>query len=519
MKFSLFPMGPRWRRWIGFGVLAASCLSGSAWAARPFSFAEVEAQARKLASQEWRPPPGEAPHALRALDHEAYQEIRYRPEQSLWHGSSRPPFELMFYPTGRQFHEDVRLREIAPDGSVRTLAFDAKAFDFGRHRFSAKDLEGVGLAGWRLHAPLNRKDVRDEVISFLGASYFRGLGRGQRYGSSARGLAVDTAEARGEQFPRFTDFWIQRPGTDARSLNAYALLDSPAATGAYRFVIEPGPSTVVTVQARLFLRDREAKLGLAPLTSMYTFGENQPGRNDYRPEVHDADGLQIHTGEGEWIWRPLVNPKRLLVTSFGTRAPRGFGLMQRDRSFSSYQDLQARYELRPSAWVEPLGDWGEGRVELVQIPSPDETNDNVVAYWVPRQVPTRGPLELNYRLHWQMEKEVRPASAWVTQSRVGRGYVRQPDGTVQFVVDFEGPALKGLKGDAPLKAEVHVGAPSALVAQELTPNEATDGWRLSLRYKPGDPAQPTEIRARLRLRNEIASETWSYIVPAEPDKP
>src|SRR5205085_6387853 len=157
-------------------------------------------------------------------------------------------------------------------------------------------------------------------------------------------------------------------------VTVYALLESQRATGAYRFDIVPGAETVVRVQARLYLRaaaTQVATLGIAPLTSMFFSGENQPRRGDFRPEVHDSDGLQVATGDGEWLWRPLQNPARMTVTSFAVRELRGFGLMQRDRTFSSYEDTEARYERRPSAWVRPLSDWGPGRVELVQLPTPD----------------------------------------------------------------------------------------------------------------------------------------------------
>ena len=284
----------------------------------------------------------------------------------------------------------------------------------------------------------------------------------------------------------------------------------------------------MNVHSVLIPRETLNKAGLAPLTSMFHFGENQPGRDDYRPEVHDSDGLSIQNGSGEWIWRPLVNPTRLLVTSFGARNPKGFGLMQRDRNHANYEDPEALYDRRPSTWVEPVGDWGDGRVELVQIPTPDETNDNIVAYWVPaKPLPAGKPFALDYRLHWQMNKpEARPDDAWVVQSRRGRGYVREPDGHLKFVVDFDGPALRKLKDDAPLEARVEVGTGDAvrdgarLVERNLFRNRATGTWRMTLRLDRTDPGRPLELRAALRLGQDLLGETWSYIVPAEtPEKP
>jgi glucans biosynthesis protein len=250
---------------------------------------------------------------------------------------------------------------------------------------------------------------------------------------------------------------------------------------------------------------------------MYFFSENQhPNTDDYRPEVHDSDGLSIHSGTGEWLWRPLVNPKRLLVTSFAMTNPQGFGLMQRGRNFRDYEDLEARYDLRPSCWVEPLGQWGAGRVELLEIPSPDETNDNMVAYWVPDAPPAPGKeLDLRYNLRWQMLKETKPPLAWVEQTRRGRGFTRNPDDSISFVVDFQGPGLDKLKPDAKLEGIVSVGDNGELLERNTYRNNVTGGWRLTLRLHRVDNGKPTELRAYLRGEDSTLSETWSYILPPD----
>jgi len=267
------------------------------------------------------------------------------------------PFELMFFPTGRGYQDAVRINTVE-GGVAKRLELDTEMFDYGRNRLDARKLRGMGFAGFRVHYPINKPSYKDEVVVFLGASYFRAVGQGQVYGLSARGLAVDTATASGEEFPRFSEFWIERPNARATTLTIYGLLDSKHVTGAYKFVLAPGKETVMTVNSRLYARDTTAKLGIAAMHTMYAFGENQPGnRDDYRPEVHDSDGLSVLTGEGEWLWRPYVNPKRLLVTSFATANPRGFGSMQRDRASSSYEDPDAQYERRPSLWIEPIGSW------------------------------------------------------------------------------------------------------------------------------------------------------------------
>lgn len=484
-------------------------------AARAFDFEEVARRAQQLAAQPYRPEKVELPKDLQGIDYDHYRDIRFRPDRLLWR-DSKLPFEIAFFHMGLYFDQPVRINEI--DGNnVRQVRFDPSMFDYGSNRFDPQRMSGLGFAGFRVHYALNTPKYKDEVLVFLGASYFRALGKGQVYGISARGLAIDTGLASGEEFPRFVEFWLERPAASATELTVYALLDSRRASGAYRFVLRPGVETAVDIKERLFLRENVSRLGIAPLTTMYFFGENQPSkRDDYRPEVHDSDGLSIHSGTGEWIWRPLVNPKRLLVTSFALTNPVGFGLMQRDRDFKHYEDLEARYDLRPSAWVQPKGKWGPGRVELVEIPSPDETNDNIVAYWVPDAAPSPGtPLNLEYRLLWQGENMTGPPSAWVSQSRRGRGYTRNDDGSIGMVVDFEGPALRKLPADATVEGDVTVDA-NAKVLEVLTQrNDVTGGWRLVLRFTRVDAAKPLELRAYLRTRTGTLSETWSYVLPPE----
>ena len=334
--------------------LFAYLLSAAGFA---FNFDDAAAEAKRLASTSYKKPEKNISKALENLNYDQYRDIRFRPDHNHWK-ERKLPFELAFFHQGRTFDSKVKINEIV-GGRVQEIAFDPDLFDYGANRLDAKDLESAGFAGFRVHYPLNTTQYKDEVVVFLGASYFRAVGKGQVYGLSARGIAVDTALHSGEEFPRFVQFWIERPEPGAKQLTIYGLLDSPRITGAYRFVVKPGVDTVMDVKAQLYLRENIAKIGIAPLTSMYMFGENQRSvTEDYRPEVHDSDGLSIHSGTGEWIWRPLVNPKRLLVTSFGMTNPLGFGLMQRDRAFPNFEDLEARYEARPSAWVEPIGKWG-----------------------------------------------------------------------------------------------------------------------------------------------------------------
>jgi periplasmic glucans biosynthesis protein len=499
-----------------FALLVLSALAGPA--AFAFGFEDVAQRARELADQPYKPPVIRIPKELRELDYDQYRDIRFRPEKAIWR-AEKLPFELMLFLQGRAVSEPVEINIVEPSGE-RALAFDPGLFDFGKNRIDAAKLRELDFNGFRVHFAVNRPGYKDEVLVFQGASYFRALGKGQSYGLSARGLAVDTAAATGEEFPRFVEFWIERPRGSAGSLVVHALLDSKRVAGAYRFVLTPGAETTMQVTARLFLREKIAKLGLAPLTSMYAFGENQPGHDDFRPEVHDSDGLSIQSAEGEWVWRPLVNPKRLLVTSFAMTSPRGFGLMQRDRSPTSYEDPEALYERRPSAWVEPVGNWGNGRVELVQIPTPDETNDNIVAYWVPQIVPVPGKaFDFSYRIHWQTAGTLPADKGWVVQTRRGRGFVKRPDGDINFVVDFDGPPLRGLAAGEALEPVVWVDANAEVRERNLFRNPVSGAWRMTVRIKRSDAAKPVELRAYLKQQQSTVSETWSYILPAEPDKP
>ena len=494
-------------------LLAALTLVATS--AHAFGLEDVAAQAAKLAAAAYQKPNTTLPKSIKALSYEQHRDIRFRPERALWRDANLP-FEIMFFHPGWVYEDAVTIHEVTPEG-VRDVKFDPDAFDYGANKIAPDDVRGLGFAGFRVHFPVNTPTYKDETLVFLGASYFRGLGRGQRFGLSARALAVDTAESSGEEFPRFVEYWIERPTRTAKELTIYALLDSPRAAGAYRFLLRPGVTTVVDVDARLYLRKNVAKLGIAPLTSMFFFGSNQRSpREDYRPRVHDSNGLSIQVNDKDWIWRPLVNPKRLLVTSFAMTNPRGFGLMQRERSFADYGDLNARYDLRPSAWVEPKGRWGPGRVELVQIPVPDETNNNIVAYWVPDWQPKpKDVLPYSYRLLWQKDHEIRPPLGWVRDTLRGRGYVRAADGSVELHVDFDGPALRQLPTNASVDAALWVDANGEILERNLVRNEVTRGWRFVVRVRRVDGNKPVELRAHLSANNEVASETWSYLLPPD----
>ncbi|MEG1122673.1 MAG: glucan biosynthesis protein, partial [Citrobacter sp.] len=474
-----------------------------------FDFSVLQSMAHDLAQKPWGGAPRALPDTLAKLTPQAYNSIQYDAEQSLWNNVENRQLDAQFFHVGMGFRRRVRMFSVDDSTHMaREIHFRPELFKYNDAGVDTKQLEGqtdLGFAGFRVFkAP---ELARRDVVSFLGASYFRVLGAGQVYGLSARGLAIDTALPSGEEFPRFREFWIERPKPTDKRLTIYALLDSPRATGAYRFVIMPGRDTVVDVQSKVYLRDKVGKLGVAPLTSMFLFGPNQPSpATNYRPELHDSNGLSIHAGNGEWIWRPLNNPKHLAVSSFAMENPQGFGLLQRGRQFSRFEDIEDRYDLRPSAWVTPKGDWGKGKIELVEIPTNDETNDNIVAYWTPDQLPEAGKeMNFKYTLTFTRDEDKlhAPESAWVQQTRRSTGdvkqsnLIRQPDGTIAFMVDFAGTDMKKLPQDTPVTAQTSIGDNGEIVESTVNYNPVTKGWRLMLRVKVKDAKKTTEMRAAL----------------------
>ena len=499
---------------LAVGALIA--LAPPAWAAA-FGFDDVAREAQVLAQAPWRKPP--PLNARRAnLEYDEYRKLRHRPDRSLWR-AQKLPFQMQFFTTGRTNTRALRLHEIV-DGKSQPLIVRNADFDFEGVLNEPPQAEAP-IAGWRLTYPMHRPDLQDEVAAFLGASYFRAIGQAQRYGLSARSLAVDTTGGSGEEFPELVAYWFERPQPSARDFTFYALLDGPRVAGAYRFVVTPGANTTVEVRARLFLRAPVATLGIAPLTTMFLHGENQPSPvGDFRPEVHDSDGLQIETAEGEWLWRPLTNPNGTFVTSFALRSPKGFGLMQRDLSFTSYEDAEARYELRPSAWIEPIGDWGPGRVELLQFHASDETDDNIAAYWVPSATPQPGvPVDIAWRVHWQSQAQRQPPGARVVQTRTGYGYskVPPPPQRRKFVFDFAAPGSTAARlaaaaelEDPPVEAVATTSANARLVRVNAYPNPGRGGWRATVEFDRIDPKQAVELRVFLRQGTTTLSETLSY---------
>jgi periplasmic glucans biosynthesis protein len=505
-------------------VFATRAASGNA-PSRVFDYAAVKGQARALAASPYQPPTKVAPEALVNLDYDQYQSIRFRREHALWAKEDRG-FRLEFFHMGRGFKEPVRMYELV-DGQPREIRYRPELFTFGKSGVPARVLNNdLGFAGFRVHAATNWDG---DVAAFLGASYFRAVGSDTRqFGLSARGLAIDTGFDP-EEFPRFVAYWFERPPSDSRTLVFYGLMDSPSVAGAYRFALTPGAPQLMEVDAALYTRKTIRRLGVAPLTSMYQTGENDRRMaNDWRPEIHDSDGLSIHTGSGEWIWRPLTNPASMRVNSYLDENPRGFGLLQRDRNFTNYQDDGVHYDRRPSLWIEPKpgpnGGWGKGSVQLVELTAPDETFDNIVAYWNPAQSPLPGQeLLYSYRMYWGTEMPHSPQLAHTVATRTGLGGIvgqKRPYFSWRFAVDFVGGELGALSERAAVEPVISASRGTVEITS-ARPLAAIRGYRAMFDVRPPDDSvEPIDLRMYLRHQRQPLTETWTYqwIPPSPRDR-
>jgi glucans biosynthesis protein len=473
-----------------------------------FQLDDVAAKAQKMAGHSFQDP-GTIPDWLSRITYDQWREIRFLPDRALWRQRDKP-FQIQFFHPGYYYNRAVTVNLVDANG-VHPIPFSPNDFSYGRNDFASRVPQNLGFAGLRVHAPIKRPDYFDEVIVFLGASYFRAVGRDQVFGLSGRGIAIDTGLPSGEEFPFFRELWVVEPVAWATDLVIYALLDSPSLTGAYRFIVRPGAQTTIDVEARLFLRREVQQIGIAPLTSMYFLGESNPrGLEDFRPEVHDSDGVLLHFMNGEWLWRPLSNPRTLQMSSLRMNNPRGFGLLQRDRDFDHYQDLETRRELRPSAWVRPHGDWGLGRVMTVEIPTKSDTNDNIVCFWVPDRSPKPGePFVARYSLIWFGDETIGPPGGRVVASRRDRG---NQDDAHRFVIDFAGGTLSEIPADTVIRGAVTVASgedTAEILEQQVIKNEPLGGWRLIFQVRPRR-SEPIELRAYLDLGGRALTETWSY---------
>lgn len=476
-----------------------------------FDYAWLKGRARDLASRPYQAPSSDIPQQVKDLDWDRYQSIAYRSDHALW-ATDKLRFQARFFHLGMYATQPVRIHEVE-NGQARELAYDPEMFNYGKSGLKGADLpQELGFAGFRVN--FHTDPVRD-VTAFLGASYFRAVGGTWQYGLSARGLAIDCGMERPEEFPRFSEFWLEKPARQSDTLTVYALLDSPSIAGAYRFLITPGATQVMDIDIALYPRKTIERMGIAPLTSMFLYAENDRRiNNDWRPEIHDSDGLAMWGGNGEWIWRPLVNPAHLRFNAYADNNPRGFGLMQRDRDFDHYQDDGVFYERRPSLWVEPKTGWGKGTIQLVEIPTVDETFDNIVAFWNPEAKPQPGQeLLFGYKLHWGTKMPAQPRLATAVATRTGIGGVvgkKRSYFSWRFAIDFTGGDLTSLGKNVKVIPVISV-THGEIEITSARPLHEISGYRAIFDLKVPDSVKgPIDLRLYLMADGRPLTETWLY---------
>ena len=486
------------------------------YAAESFEFSSVVTMASERSVQPYEAPEP-IPRFMRELSYTQFQDIRFDPDKSLWMKDGSP-FQVMLMSPGLYFSHAVKIN-LVEHGKAAQLGYRKDYFTYSDSELEKIIPPDLGYAGFKLTFPYFEPHVQNQFLVFAGASYFRGVGKRNAWGISSRGIAINTGLPGGEEFPSFVEFWLVHPGKGAKSMTVYGLLDGPSLSGAYEFVITPGEHTDVKVRCVLFPRDSIKLMGVAPLTSMFYYGENTPRpRGEWRVQVHDSDGLLINNGDGEWLWRPLLNPANLEMDYFETQDVKGFGLLQRDNRFSDYQDMGARYDIRPSTWVKPEGQWGPGNIVLVQLPTRDETNDNIVAFWSPRApAEANTPYAIGYTLVFGNAEVAGVERGHVVNTFVGDGSIigggNRP-GAYRVVVDFAGANLEALPADAVVEGNVTGMDGTEVVEYYVERNPVDHSWRLSLLAKP-KADKSLILRAFLQQKDEALTETWTYRLPPQ----
>lgn len=506
------------RRGVLAGVVAASATRwispalAQQGAPQTFGYDDVVKRAHDLAAAPFDASVPALPHAIANLDFDAWRDIRFKSDKPLL-GAAAGNFRLELFHLGHLYKRPVVVN-ILRDGIPVPIPYAGNLFDYGRNKISGTLPVNLGFAGFRLDFPLNAPRVMDELVAFLGASYYRFLGRGQHYGLSARGLAIGAGQT--EEFPFFREFWVETPPLNQDRITVHALLDSESLTGAYRFEITPAQETFIDVHATLFARAAVSGLNMAPLSSMFFDGTNDHRRiDDFRPQLHDSDGLLMHTGAGEWIWRPLSNPATQVVSTFLDNNPRGFGLLQRDRSFEDYQDLDLAYELRPSYWIEPMEGWNEGGVQLVELPTDNESNDNIVASWAPKASLEAGrSAAFGYRITALMsDSRLTSGGRVVDTFRTtphALGVVEPtPPGATRILIDFSGGDLSYYLSDPSMVEIVATTSAGRVLRTFLSSNTHVGGFRAGVDVAV-DPGQSADIRVFLRSGVKALTETWTF---------
>jgi glucans biosynthesis protein len=480
-------------------------------AAEPFSEARLMSLAEELSRLPFTPPGITLPEELKNLDYDLFRSIGYESEREVWRGED-VEFGLQFFHAGYLYLQPVKIH-LVENGLSREFTYSPDLFRFGDKISRPDRNSNTGFSGFRIHTPFHRADKRDEFALFQGASYFRARATGQEYGISARGLALNTAQPPGEEFPLFRSFWVEKPKSRETVITVWGLLDGASVTGLYKFMITNQTSTVMDIEATLFPKTTLPYAGLAPLTSMFRHGPSEYRYfDDYRPRVYDSEGLSIWNGKGERIWRPLINPKQIQFSVFSDDSPKGFGLIFRTRNFRDFQDLQVRYDLRPSLWVEPLNKWGAGSVDLIEFPTETEYADNIVAFWHPAEpLQAKERYNYKYRLHWCWDAPVRNDVAVITHTKVAKA---SKPGQHSCHLDIHAPAGFRFCGEfgevCPTKENLVLTSSHGEIGDVyFAPNNAIGGYRLSFDFYTKD-VPLTDLKCTLVSQDRPISEIWTY---------
>jgi glucans biosynthesis protein len=478
-----------------------------------FDFEALVAHARALSHQPYHAPDERYAELLDEIGYEAFMGIHTRKEVALW-ADAATPVTVEFFHLDQNARAPVAIH-VVESGRSRRIQYNGDLFRYDDPALAKRLPADLGFSGFRM---LGRGDPAREWLAFKGASYFRSPGGLDQYGLSARGVAIDTGYGADEAFPNFTQYWLIKPEPDAATITICALLEGQHVTGAYRIKLSRPNDIILDIETRLFQRNDVQRLGIAPLTSMFWFSETNARRGvDWRPEIHDSDGLAMTTGQDQRLWRALVNPPRTQYSAFQDKNPKGFGLLQRDRVFDHYQDPEVGFENRPSLWVEPRGNWGSGHVGLLELPTDEEVYDNINVFWVPAGKTASGnEWQFDYRLHWGADQPDPPQLARVMATRTGRAgapgtYEDQSVLARKFVIDFAGHALDSLdKDDAP-EPQVHA-SHGKIDNPYVRYVEKTGRWRVFFDWKGELPPNdtPVELQAALRHGARQITETWLY---------
>ena len=472
-----------------------------------FDPANVVEYARALSKKPYRAPSADLPDAFSNLSYEQFVGIKHQPGTAIW---AHEALGYAIEPLHRGFVFTTPMElNVVENGAVRRLPYTPTAFDFGSVKPPAEPKD-IGFSGFRV---LRKREGQPDVgvATFQGASFFRAIAIGEIYGPSARGLSIRTADPKGEEFPLFRAVWIEQPTLAADALVIHAVLDSESVSGAYRFTLRAGEATIIDTECTLFPRVALDHIGVATMMATHVAGPLDHRLNDdVRPGIFDVAGLQILNGRDEWLWRPVSNRETLQLSAFVDENPRGFGFLQRDRQFARFLDDDNHWEMRPSLWIEPIGDWGAGTVVLVEIPSDSEVNQNIIAYWRPAAPLAAGSeVQYAYRQFWCWTPPDRPSNAVVTLSRGGRpGGAPANTRRRRFMVDFTGDTIAAQQQSSDIVPAL-AAAPGNISAVRTFMNRDRKTYRVLFDVDPGSDAS-SELRLQLEVQGKPISETWLY---------